>query len=94
MAIFVTNFQNHIWIEIDEFLKIREFTLVIIFVSFPQNRQFWLQNEIFEISRNSAYVKTPIQNFENLKWIGINPFTVTKFLIKDIVNHGLGYKSG
>ena len=54
MAIFATKFQNHIKIEIVEFLKIREFTLVIILVIFPQNRQFWLQNEIFEISRNSV----------------------------------------
>ena len=52
MAIFVKNFKNHIQ---GEFVIIREFALVINFVIFPEKGQLRLENEIFEISRNSAY---------------------------------------
>ena len=34
IAIFVKNFKNHVW---GEFVKIREFTLIVIFLIFPQN---------------------------------------------------------
>ena len=39
---------------LDEFVKIQESTLVIIFVIFAQKWQFRLKNESFEISRISA----------------------------------------
>ena len=52
MAIHVKNLKNHIY---DEVVKIREFNLIKIFVIFPQKWQFRLENENFEISRNSAY---------------------------------------
>ena len=55
MAIFVKNSKNHIIYDIKgEFVKIREFILVIIYVIFPQKSQFRLENESFEISRNSV----------------------------------------
>ena len=38
-----------------EFEKIREFTLIMIFVIFSQKWQFRIKNENFQISRNSAY---------------------------------------
>ena len=48
MAISVENFKNHIK---GEFVKIRKFVLVIIFVIFPQNDNL---DENLEISQNSA----------------------------------------
>ena len=45
--------ESHI---LDEFVKILEFILVIIIVIFIQKWQFRLENESFEISRNSAYL--------------------------------------
>ena len=47
---FQENRENHIY---GVFVKIRELTLIIIFVIFPQKLQF--KNESFEISRNSTY---------------------------------------
>ena len=49
IAIFETNLKNHIK---GEFVKIREFTLVIIFAIFLQKLPFRLENENFKISRN------------------------------------------
>ena len=45
---------SEIYIE-DDFVKIQEFTLVIIFVIFSEKTPFRLENEIFEISWNLAY---------------------------------------
>ena len=53
--------------------KIQEFILVIIFVIFPQKLQFRLENEIFEISRNSALdvnILSVISNFVQSGLIG------------------------
>ena len=44
MAFFSKIFENHI---LDEFVKIWEFTLVMIFVIYPQKREFRLKNESF-----------------------------------------------
>ena len=44
----------------NEIAKIRKFTLVIIFVIFPQKWQIGLVNESSEISRNSAKAKRVI----------------------------------
>ena len=51
MGIFIKNFKNNI---MGEFVKIQQFTLVIIFVIFPQKCQFRLKIKGFEISPNSA----------------------------------------
>ena len=51
IAIYVAKLQNHLY---GEFVKIRKLTLIIIFVIFPQKRQFRLKNENSEIRRNSA----------------------------------------
>ena len=48
MAIFVKNSENHIIYHIKgEFVKIREFILVIIYVILPQKWLFGLENEKF-----------------------------------------------
>jgi len=51
MALFVKKIENHMK---GEFVKIEEFTLVIIFVIFLQNVNLGLKKESFEVSRNSA----------------------------------------
>ena len=56
---FQENRENHIQVE---FVKIREFILVIIFVTFPQKQHFWLKNESFENSRNLAYSQPSIRD--------------------------------
>ena len=48
---FQENLENHMK---GEFVKIQEFTLVIIFVIFDKKWQFRLENESFEISQNSS----------------------------------------
>ena len=52
MAIFVKIFENHIS---GEFVKIREFTLVIILVIFSSKMTIQPKKESLEVSRNSAY---------------------------------------
>ena len=47
---FQENRKNPIY---HEFVKVRDFTLVIVFVIFFQKRQFRLKNENFEISGNT-----------------------------------------
>ena len=51
---FRENLENHLK---DGFVKTRECSLIIIAVIFIQKLKFRLENENFEISRNSAYYK-------------------------------------
>ena len=53
MVIFSKIFENRMK---GGLVKVEEFTLVMIYVIFPQKWQFRLKNESFEISRNSAYL--------------------------------------
>ena len=66
-----------------EYVKIWELSLVIIFVIFAQKRQFRLEMEYFEISRNSAYKNhaliRPFQTLFQLIIFGMN-FAMSHYL--------------
>ena len=52
MVFFVENIKIHIY---GEFVKIQEFTLIIIFAISPSKMTIWAWKWNFEISRNSLY---------------------------------------
>ena len=61
MAIFSKNFENHIY---GEFVKIQEFTIVMIYMIFLQKLKFWNFLEFSLIIGKNAYI---MKNHENVK---------------------------